>query len=739
MGLVLKYLGLMLLNAFGLIFVYAFLSDDNLGLAIVFAVITVGLDIIFLVPGLYPLRWMAPGLALITLLVIYPIIFTVTTAFTNRGDGHLLPKDQTIELITSRGYVPEDARTYNWVPFRRGEDEYALWLVDTENGDTLFARPGEPLQPVDTQALLGVDLTTEPPVVSGYEIVEDTSALAELPSLTYPDPIGEMRIDTLNLDVRYIYDVTQNLTFDQNRGDTYLTTVYVNDNGEFAFWLVESLEALEGLYVVPGADLESVDLDNRTQIDNAGLKITTGSVIPTSIGDFQKVDDPLAYEDALKSIVVDSVRRGFVAGTFDLTDRFVYDPQQGIALDQQTGTDFEVVAYINENGDYALWMDGGRSGTYLARVDREILFNGVPATYEGYNQIISNRERTDALRFLQNIPVDYFGAGDDTVGISGLNTAGRPYLLRYEYDAERDAIIDTLDGTVYFADEQTGFFVREGGSAENNDDHLNPGYVVYEGFQNFIDLVQDPGLRGPLVSIFMWTVVFAGMSVLLTFALGLFMALVLEDPIIPGRRIIRSLLIIPYAIPGVIAILVWKGMLNQNIGIITATLADWTGVTIPWFTDAGWAKVAVLLVNLWLGYPYMMLICSGALQAIPSEIYEAAAVDGAKAWQRFRSITLPLLLVAVGPLLIASFVFNFNNYLMIEALTGGDPPMAGATLPAGHTDILISYTYQLAFGNQGRDYGYASTITIVIFAIVAVVTMFQFRFTRQWEEVGENV
>jgi ABC-type sugar transport system permease subunit len=181
-------------------------------------------------------------------------------------------------------------------------------------------------------------------------------------------------------------------------------------------------------------------------------------------------------------------------------------------------------------------------------------------------------------------------------------------------------------------------------------------------------------------------------------------------------------------------------MLNQNLGIITNTIADTFGVRIPWFTDDVWAKVAIILVNLWLGYPYMMLVCSGALQAIPSDVYEAAAVDGATPGQRFWKITLPLLLVTVGPLLIASFVFNFNNYLIIELLTQGDPQMPNTPTPAGATDILISYTYGLAFGsNRGADYGYASAITIIIFLIVAAATMLQYRFTRSWEEVGENV
>jgi len=121
-------------------------------------------------------------------------------------------------------------------------------------------------------------------------------------------------------------------------------------------------------------------------------------------------------------------------------------------------------------------------------------------------------------------------------------------------------------------------------------------------------------------------------------------------------------------------------------------------------------------------------------------VYEAAAVDGANPQQRFWRITLPLLLVTLGPLLIGSFVFNFNNYILIAALTAGNPPIPGSPVPAGYTDILISYTYRLAFGNNaGADYGYASAITIVIFLLVAVATIIQYRYTRTWEQVGENV
>jgi ABC-type sugar transport system permease subunit len=227
---------------------------------------------------------------------------------------------------------------------------------------------------------------------------------------------------------------------------------------------------------------------------------------------------------------------------------------------------------------------------------------------------------------------------------------------------------------------------------------------------------------------------------LFNFSLGLAIAIMFNDQHFPFKRTIRTLLIVPYTVPALLTILVWRGMLNPEIGVITNAFEAMFGWAPPWFTNQWWAKAAILLINLWLSFPYFMLICSGALQSIPNDYYDAAQVDGASFWQQFWNITLPLLLVAVGPLLIASFVFNFNNFNLIYIFNAGGPPMAGTPTPAGHTDILISYVYNLAFtASRGVDYGFAAAITIIIFFIVGTITLFQFRYTRMWEEVSENV
>lgn len=235
----------------------------------------------------------------------------------------------------------------------------------------------------------------------------------------------------------------------------------------------------------------------------------------------------------------------------------------------------------------------------------------------------------------------------------------------------------------------------------------------------------------PFIKVFIWTVIWSLVSVIGSFAVGLALALVFNSSDLKGKYAYRTIFILPYAIPGFVSILMWQGFFNEDFGVIN----NFFNCHIPWLTTSGtMAKVSVLIVNIWMSFPYNMLISLGALQSIDSSMYEAADVDGATRPQQFWMITLPLLMIALGPMLVGSFAFAFNNFAGIYLLTGGGPVMAAGVLP-GHTDILISYTYKLAFGEQNKDYGLASAIAIIVFLIIGTITFLQFKFTGTFKEV----
>ncbi len=291
-----------------------------------------------------------------------------------------------------------------------------------------------------------------------------------------------------------------------------------------------------------------------------------------------------------------------------------------------------------------------------------------------------------------------------------------------------------VEATDAFRNIETGVVYRDNdhGSYESaSGEKLEPGWRTHIGFENFSTILTDPLIRDPFIRVFAWTFAFAFLSVFIQFAIGLFLAIVLNKPDLKLRRLQRSLLVLPFAIPSFLVVLVWAGLLNDEFGTINQTL----GLDIPWLFDPWWARVSCILVNVWLGFPYWFLVCTAALQAVPEELTEAARVDGAGPLQVFRRVTLPLLLVVTAPLLIASFAFNFNAFNNIYFLTGGGPYGVEQAV-AGSTDILISYTYKLAFSaGQGAQYGVAAAMSIFIFFIVAGISAVSFWRTKSLETI----
>ena len=292
-----------------------------------------------------------------------------------------------------------------------------------------------------------------------------------------------------------------------------------------------------------------------------------------------------------------------------------------------------------------------------------------------------------------------------------------------EYLPDQGIFKSLVDDSVY-RDNGRGNFAL----TTDSSNMLSPGWRAPIWFENYTKLFSDSKVRGPLIRVFIWTMVFATGTVLTSFALGLLLAIAMNKPM-RGRRFYRSILILPYAMPSIMSILIWAGMFDTEFGAINNIL----GTHIAWFQNASFARLAVIFVNLWLAFPYFYLLSSGALQAIPSELNEAAAIDGANPRQIFRKITLPLLLQILSPLLIASFAFNFNNFNLIYLLTGGGPRNVLSGEIAGGTDILISYTYKIAFGSNTQDLGLASAISVVIFVIVAGISLYGLRKSKVLE------
>lgn len=302
---------------------------------------------------------------------------------------------------------------------------------------------------------------------------------------------------------------------------------------------------------------------------------------------------------------------------------------------------------------------------------------------------------------------------------------------RFSFDAESQILTNHETNERYKPNDDVGFFEQIDEQGNFTGKRVEPGYTVAIGWQNFVKILTDEGVQKPFIQIFIWTVTFAFLTVVFTTLLGMIFASLVQWEALKGKAVYRLLLILPYAVPGFISILVFKGLFNQSFGEINLILNNLFGIRPEWFNDPFLAKVMLLIVNTWLGYPYMMIVCMGLLKAIPTDLYEASAIDGASVWQNFTKITMPLLIKPLMPLMIASFAFNFNNFVLIQLLTQGRPSMIGTSTPAGHTDLLVSYTYRIAFEGSGtQDFGLAAAIAVIIFLLVSGLALFQIRLTK---------
>lgn len=262
--------------------------------------------------------------------------------------------------------------------------------------------------------------------------------------------------------------------------------------------------------------------------------------------------------------------------------------------------------------------------------------------------------------------------------------------------------------------------------------HSPPANLVdWVGLQTFSEIFTVDIWRSTFFDVLAWTVVWTLVASTLQVSLGILLAIVVNQKDMRFKRFFRTILVLPWAVPGFVTILIFAGLFNDSFGAINNDILAAFGIDpIPWLTNAAWSKLALIMMQGWLGFPYVFLVTTGVLQSIPDDLYEAATVDGASIWAKFKNITLPMILIAMAPIIITQFTFNFNNFNIIYLFNGGGPAVPGST--AGGTDILVSWIYKLTM--QSSQYSLAAALTILLSVFVITIALWQFRRTNSFKE-----
>ncbi len=262
--------------------------------------------------------------------------------------------------------------------------------------------------------------------------------------------------------------------------------------------------------------------------------------------------------------------------------------------------------------------------------------------------------------------------------------------------------------------------------------HLPPKSLVdWVGFKTFIDLFHLKTWSKTFYGVLTWNAIWAVVATVSTYFMGLIYAVIINHKKIKLKRFWRSIYILPWAMPAFISLLAFRNIFNGEFGPLNQYLQAVGLEGIPWLSDPFWARFALIVVNLWLGFPYWMALMSGVLTGIDKEMYEAADVDGASASQKFWKLTVPMVLFATAPLLIMSFAHNFNNFNVVYFLTQGKPVNVEYSY-AGSTDILISWIYKMTL--EQNQFNMAAAVSILVFVIVAPISIWNFSRTKAFKE-----
>lgn len=257
--------------------------------------------------------------------------------------------------------------------------------------------------------------------------------------------------------------------------------------------------------------------------------------------------------------------------------------------------------------------------------------------------------------------------------------------------------------------------------------------VSWVGLQTLKDIFTVEIWRSTFFDVLGWTVVWTLVASTLQISIGIFLAVIVHQKGLKFKKIFRTILVLPWAVPGFVTILIFTGMFNDTFGAINNQILPMLGLkAVPWLTDANFTRLALLLVQSWLGFPYIFIVTTGVLQSIPEDLYEAATIDGATSLQKFKNITLPLILYSMAPIIITQYTFNFNNFNIIYLFNAGGPAVPNST--AGGTDILVSWIYKLTM--QSGQYALAAALTLLLSVFVIGIAIWQFRRTNSFKEVA---
>ncbi|MCL2051448.1 MAG: sugar ABC transporter permease [Lachnospiraceae bacterium] len=256
--------------------------------------------------------------------------------------------------------------------------------------------------------------------------------------------------------------------------------------------------------------------------------------------------------------------------------------------------------------------------------------------------------------------------------------------------------------------------------------------VEWVGFKTFTDMVRIPIWGNTFLRVLSWTVAWAFIATFTAYGFGLLQAILINAKSVRLKPMWRSIFILPWAMPALVSLLVFRAMFNKD-GTINRLLMN-SGIidqALPFLSDTNWARLIVVLVNMWLSFPFFMALISAAMTSISPELHEAVEIDGGNSWHKFYHISFPVILTATAPMIVMTITANFNNFGVIYFLTQGNPRDPSLQL-AGTTDLLITWIFKLTL--EQRMYNVAAAISILIFIIIAMVSGYNLMKTRAFND-----